>query len=155
MTPVHADVVDGPVLAVLDCMTHEGLKEADELGLGHLARCHLEILMVDRPEATDVAVDRDVVWRVAEHHLGAVITHQPLVGLLLQGAAAQEKVLAELPQIADGADCRAVALQLGHYLRLGRLGWFRRLEAVQIDRIEARDLEVEIDGQRQLLELRP
>ena len=56
--------------------------------------------MVHRAQATDVAVDPYIVGRVGEHHLGAVVAHQLLVGGLLQGAAAQQKVLAELPQVA-------------------------------------------------------
>ena len=93
-----------------------------------------------------MAVDRDVVRRVGEHHLGALIAHQPLVGGLLQGAAAQQKMLAELPQVAEGADRRAVALQLRHHLRLRRFGRLRGLQAVEVDRVEARDLEVEVDS---------
>ena len=92
-----------------------------------------------------MAVDGDVVRRVGEDHLRALIAHQPLVGVLLQRAAAQQKVLAELPQVAGGADRGTVALQLRHHLRLGRLGWFRSFQAVEVDRVEARHLELEVD----------
>src|SRR5262249_436566 len=68
VTPVHADLMDRPVFAVTGGQTHEGGQESGELALAHFAGCHLEVAMVHRAEATDMAVDPYVVGRVGEHH---------------------------------------------------------------------------------------
>ena len=145
MAPVHADLVDRPVSAVAGRQTHEGGQEANELALAHLAGRHLEVSMVYRAQTADMAVDLYVVRRVGEHHLGALLAQQLLVGGLLQGAAAQEKVLAELPQVTKCADRRAFALQLRHHLLLRGFDRRRGLQAVEVDRVEPCDLEVEVD----------
>jgi len=54
-------------------------------------------------------------------------------------------MLAELPQVTKRADRRAIALHLRHHLLLRGFDRRRGLQAVEVDRAEPCDLEVEVN----------
>ena len=61
------------------------MQEIREFGLAHLATAHGKIAMTNATEATDVAVDHDIVWRVREYEFRLGAVEQPLVGGLIAG----------------------------------------------------------------------
>src|SRR5260370_38459764 len=63
MPPTHADLMDRAIDGVLGEVIKNRLQECREFGLVHLAAAHGKIAMTNATEATDVAVDRDMVWR--------------------------------------------------------------------------------------------
>ena len=60
MTPIHAYVVHGPVLANLGKARECGLEEVSKLRLGHLAGGHREFAMLGPALTTGMPVNRDV-----------------------------------------------------------------------------------------------
>src|SRR5258708_8398547 len=60
--PIHADLMDRAVDGVLGEALKHRLQEIREFGLAHLATPHGKIAMTNATEATDVAVDHDIVW---------------------------------------------------------------------------------------------
>ena len=60
--------------------------------------------MVHRTEAARVTVDLDVVRRVCEDRSGPFLAHQDREGSRIEGAAAQEAMMAKKPEITELAD---------------------------------------------------
>src|SRR5688500_5294188 len=79
-------------------------QESREGLLRHLARAHDELAMLDRAAAHDVAIDGDVVGRIGEDHVCLSSTHQTLDVIATAGAATQDPVQAELPEITELRD---------------------------------------------------
>src|SRR5260221_7085047 len=61
--------MDRAVDGVLGEALKHRLQEIREFGLAHLATAHGKIAMTNATEATDVAVDHDIVWRVRGHEI--------------------------------------------------------------------------------------
>src|SRR5438874_5582618 len=55
--------------------------------------------MFDCASPSNMAVDRNIVWRIGEDHLGPLAIHQPFDRRAIQGIAASQLVRAELPNI--------------------------------------------------------
>src|SRR5215203_4099638 len=55
------------------------LEERGELDLVHLARGHGELLVLHGPKTAHVSLDRHVVGRVGEDHVGLLTAHERLV----------------------------------------------------------------------------
>ncbi len=51
-----------------------------------------------------MSIDRDVVGRIGEHHLGQLTVQQRLIGVTAGGIGAKKSVHAALPEIADLGD---------------------------------------------------
>src|SRR5207253_224527 len=81
--PVHADLMNRSVDGILGEALKHRLQEIREFGLAHLATAHGKIAMTNATEATDVAVDHDIVWRVREYEFRLGAVEQPLVGGLI------------------------------------------------------------------------
>src|SRR5438094_4745934 len=67
MPPIHADLMDRAINGVLRETLKHRFQKCDEFGLVHLAAAHGKIAVANATEATDVAVDHDIVWRVREY----------------------------------------------------------------------------------------
>src|SRR5947208_7468049 len=70
VAPIHADLMDRAINGVLGETLKHRFQKCDEFGLVHLAAAHGKIAMTNATEATDIAVDRDIVWRVREPEFG-------------------------------------------------------------------------------------
>jgi hypothetical protein len=103
--------------------------------LAHVVVADLEI----RPHQFERSA---LVRRVGGNHLGALIA-QSASGRRPPSRLPVVKALAELPQIAEGTRGQAVTLQFRHHLRLGGHRRFRSLQAVAVDRVDARNPEVD------------
>src|SRR5258708_39936592 len=106
MAAIDEDKVNRPVLAEDDGLADETLEECGEGGLGHLARGDREFPMAHLTPAHRMPMDRHIVWRVADPHLGQLAPPQQLVGRALQGVAAHPPAPAPLPPNAPSADGR-------------------------------------------------
>jgi len=113
--------------------------------------------MVDRAEPAHIAVDFHVVRRVGKGRRGVFLAHQRREGQSIEGAAAQQPMVAKEPEIAQLADRRPgrdfrcgigrVVTLLGHVIERGD-------PQVDLGRHEAGDLEAEIEpAEREVLEL--
>ncbi len=75
-------------------------EEADERGLGHLARRHGELAVAHLARAADVAIDRHIVGRIGEDEVDPLAGEQPLVGGRIARVAAEQPVTAQPPDLA-------------------------------------------------------
>ena len=112
--------------------------------------------MADLAEPADVAVDRDIVGRVGEDHLGLLAVHQGGDDFGIERVAADEPVRSEPPQVARPTARRdPVGIRQLIVRRIARL--FRRQalhQLVDLGDREAGDADVEADvGLHQLLQL--
>ena len=76
------------------------VEEACELIRTHLARRHGELAVTNPAESTDIAADRNIVRRIAEHKVGVVTFHERCVGTYLERTCAVDPVFAKQPEIA-------------------------------------------------------
>jgi hypothetical protein len=154
MPPVHAYEMDGSVETAADGVEENRPQEIRELARGHLAGRHRELAVLDRSQAADMAIDPDVVGRIGEHEPGSLLIEQGRIGFRIAGVAAQQLVIAKLPQISRTGDGLRDNLRLPIGGIIGRL--LVRTVGQQIDfrGLEAGDLNVELEVEaRQVLEL--
>ena len=123
------------------------------LRFGHLARGHGEFPMTRTASAADVAVDGYVVGRVGEDHLGDLAVQQVVIGGRPGRIRTQQPVPAEPPQITGTGDRRRVVDRrqpVGLVLVPGAVE--SGDQRIDLGRLEARDLdvEVEVDGRERL-----
>jgi hypothetical protein len=85
-------------------MLENSPQELLEFGRGHLARCHLELTVLDRTEASDMAIDRNIVGSVGEHHPHLLAVQQFGVSGLVASIRADQPVIAEMPEVAEPGD---------------------------------------------------
>ena len=113
--------------------------------------------MVDRAEPAHIAVDFHVVRRVGKGRRGVFLAHQRREGQSIEGAAAQQPMVAKEPEIAQLADRRPgrdfrcgigrVVTLLGHVIERGD-------PQIDLGHLETDDLEAEIEtAEREVLEL--
>ena len=60
-----------------------------------------------------MSLDRDVVGRIREHQLGAIVTRQSRIGGWVESVVAEKAMLVEEPEIADVTDGDLVWVGLG------------------------------------------
>jgi len=65
----------------------------------HLVACERKLAVLDRAEATDIAVDLHVVGRIGEHEVGLAPVHQCLEVGSAARVPAQQAMPTKLPQI--------------------------------------------------------
>ena len=61
--------------------------------------------MPDLAKARDMAVDRNIVGRIGEHHLGRLSAHEGSDHRRIQSIPADQVVLAQQPDISYLGDC--------------------------------------------------
>ena len=81
-------------------------QEGGELGRAHLARGEGELAVVGAA-GEHMALDRHIVGRVREHHLGALARHEAGINVGIANVAADEAMIAEPPKVAGAGDGRA------------------------------------------------
>ena len=79
MAPVHEVVMNGPVLTGGVRMGKSRIQEGRKLTGRHFAAGHFEFFVTNFPRATDMTIDRHVVWRVTNDHLCQSALHDRLV----------------------------------------------------------------------------
>ena len=99
--------MDRAINGVLGEALEHRFQKCDEFGLVHLAAAHGKIAMTNATEATDIAVDRDIVWRVREHEFRLGAFEQALVGGRIAGICAEQTVVSQHPQVSGLGDDRA------------------------------------------------
>lgn len=109
--------------------------------------------MLDLAETADEAMDGNVVWRITQHHSHRTAVHQCLQDRRIEGAAADEAVLAELPDISSFGHGRS-RCSLRQPVRLIGLGRLDRLgllpDQVDLRRRERDRIEVEVDRHQEV-----
>src|SRR5712671_498658 len=71
-----------------------------ELIFIHLAHAHRKVAVADPAGATDMAVDRNIVWRISADQVDGFIAEKRRIGACLARIAANEFVTPEHPQVA-------------------------------------------------------
>src|SRR5262249_30376112 len=97
VAPVDTDLVDRAVDRVVCETAEDRLEECREFGLAHLAGANREFAMTDAAEASDVAINCDVVGRVGEHEFALGAFEQAIVGALVAGICAQQAMSTQQP----------------------------------------------------------
>src|SRR6516225_10614074 len=62
--------------------------------------------MLNRPQTTDIALDRNVIRRVGEDHRGPLPLHQRGIGNLVKGTTAVNSMAAEYEEVSRPARWR-------------------------------------------------
>ncbi len=88
VSPVHTDLMDGPVGGVRRQLLEDRGQEAREFGLAHLAAAHGKAAVPDTTESAHMTVDWDVIGRIGEDELRFGITQQPGIGRRVSGVVA-------------------------------------------------------------------
>ncbi len=101
--PIHAYEMERAIDAVAGEERAGAAEECRKLLLAHLARGHYELTMLNRAQAAQVAVDRDVIGRIAKRRRRLLAVHQCHVRGFIESAAAIDAVVAEQPEIAAAA----------------------------------------------------
>ena len=81
MPPIHADEVDGALPAVSGVVAECPGKKLGKFLRGHLARGHHKLGVLDPAMGSKNALDRHIIGRIGEDHLGATVAHQKTVVL--------------------------------------------------------------------------
>ena len=89
MAPVHEVIMNGTVLTGGVRVGKRRIQENRELTGRHFAAGHFEFFVMDFPRATDMTIDRHVVWRVTDDHLRQSALHDRLVTIGTQCIAAK------------------------------------------------------------------
>ena len=100
MAPVHADEGNGPVPAVCCHGRERARQEGGKLRLAHLARRHVEFPVANAAQSGHMAIDRHIIWRIREDEIGGLVAHEQPIGVGLARIAADQTVVAQLPDIA-------------------------------------------------------
>ena len=95
--------------------------------------------MTNAAEATDIAIDGDVVRRIGEHEFGLATCEQMIVGGLVAGIPAHEAMCAEQPQISGLGDRRTGGRFRRLIFRAARVAG--RLACFFEDEVDLRHLE--------------
>ena len=122
-------------------------KEFGEFGLVHFANTHHEIAVAVLSVATCMAGDRDVVWRIGEHHFRFPISQELFVAVTCECIAEEQPVLTEFPKITRLAYLHGGSFN-NRISRVGLLGCGRREifdEYVDLTHFEASGFQAEID----------
>ena len=82
-------------------------QEGGELSFAHLAARKGEFAVLDRAQAADIAVDRDIVGWIGEDEVSSFARHQLVHVGGIAGIAAQQAVPTKLPKVAPTRDRRA------------------------------------------------
>src|SRR5690606_27488349 len=80
-------------------------EKACELGLAHLAAGECELAVPYAAETADMSIDLHIIWRVGEHEIGALITHQSAKYPSVLGIAADQPMAIQQPDIAALRHC--------------------------------------------------
>jgi hypothetical protein len=157
VAPVHADVVERPGGTECGKVTAGSSEKGGEFGLVHFARSHRERTVMDRAEAGRMAIDRHVIRRVSEDHASPFLAEQCGEGPSIEGAAAQNPIAPEKPEIADGGHRRprrGIGQDIVRVVALRRRLSERIDQQIDLAHLEAGDLEAEVEPeQRKILEV--
>src|SRR5580704_19748160 len=112
MAPIHEDICDRTIPAARRRSSQCIDQEACELVLVHLAHAHRKVAMADPPGAADMAVDRNIVWRISTDQVD-FITEKRRIGARFARIATDEFVTPEDPKVARLRNC-------GYLVPIGR-----------------------------------
>ena len=79
--PVDEGAADAAVTKVGPSSSHPPFVKHEELGVGHFARGHRELAMMNLTETADITFDRDIVWWIGEDLRRLLSRWQVLYGL--------------------------------------------------------------------------
>jgi len=91
------------VLAAGRCRRQSGDEEAGEGRSVHLANTHGEVAVADAPGAAHMAIDRQIVRRVAEDQSDVLAAKKRCIGIGVPRVAANEPMPAEGPKVSQPA----------------------------------------------------
>ena len=97
--------------------------------------------------------NRDIVRRVRKYHFGFVRAEKSLVAALIQGIAAEQRMLAYAPTITQARDCRHRTVNFRNFVRIvgGVVVEFID-EKIDFRSFKTGDRDIEIQFDRKLLE---
>src|ERR1035438_3848535 len=136
-------------------MSSEHLKslgqELAELLRSHLPASHCKLAMLRGAVSRCMAVYFHSIRRVCQDHICALAIEERGKGCFEEGISAEDAAIAEGPEVAELADCRACLRGIDRVLFVGS---FASLLQNQIDlrHLKARDrnIEISLDGQKAL-----
>jgi hypothetical protein len=151
--------VDRAVEGELHAPAEHGAQEAGEFRRRHLARGFEKLGVCLLAETQDMAADRDIVRRIAEHQSGALIAQQRLVAHGIPGIAAVEPVRPDQPQVTRPADRLPRLRQLNRGLGLGATVADAEVEVAHLEAGDAQivvllEQELELGGKQLIIPLR-
>src|SRR6266446_2369054 len=101
MAPVHEYKSDCSVSAAR-CRWAKGLhQKARELFLVHLSCTHCKVAMANASGAADMAVDRNIEWRIRAYKVDGVVTHEKGIGAPVARISADQFVATQKPEVAQ------------------------------------------------------
>src|SRR5256885_16230186 len=106
MAPVHADLMDRTIVGILAEKRKNLGQKMRELVLRHFPRGHGKLSMLDAPKAGNMAIDADIIGRIREDEVRAIVAHQKAVGRRIGRIAANEDMFSEKPDVTRSADGR-------------------------------------------------
>jgi len=95
-------------------------------------------------QATDVPVHRHIVWRVGEDHLRFPLIKETAIDFGVRGIAADQRMITELPHVADTADDRSLFVDLNGLFFLLLAGFQPVEQSLDLGDIEPRERKVEV-----------
>jgi hypothetical protein len=93
VAPIHAGIDDGAAGGVRAGKLERFRQEVGELVLGHLARAHRELSMLDPAAAADVTVYLDVIRWIGEHRRRFLGPKDGVVSRRIECAAAIQAMI--------------------------------------------------------------
>jgi hypothetical protein len=126
------------------------LQELDKAGARELARCHGKLAVLDLAATDDVA-DADVVGWIQKRHRRAGLPQQTRQVIGIARIAAQQAVMAQLPEITRLAQRGAIGpLRIDEVSRIGRILLKVGRDLIDLDRRKAGDRDVEVFDDQKL-----
>jgi len=108
MAPIHENVCDRAVPAACCRWSQSIDQEARELIFIHLAHAHREVAVADAPGATDVAVDRNIVWWIGTDQIDGFSAEKRRIGGSFARISAEEFVTSEYPKVTRLRNGRSI-----------------------------------------------
>src|SRR5437868_390856 len=102
---------------------------------------------MDGSETADMSGDLQVVGCIAKGHVCAVLAHQRLIGILIEGVAAADAMRPQLPQVAQAA-YRRPWFRCGYLIIMIRLRRDALDQQIDFTNREAGNIEIEIEIER-------
>lgn len=106
MAPIHRPIMQRPVPGKRRRVAHRPFEKGDELGFTHFTRPLDERPMANPAKSTHMPVDRNIEWWVGYADVGAFLIHQCSIGRQLQRIAAEQAMLAQMPEFTFCHDGR-------------------------------------------------
>src|SRR5215216_7443480 len=108
MAPIHENVGDCAIPAARCRWSQSIDQKARKLVFVHFAHAHREVPVADAPRATDVAVDRNIVWWIGTDQIDGFIAEKRRIGSRFARISTDEPVTPDRPKVTRLRDGRPI-----------------------------------------------